>query len=1073
MNELISFLDTRNFTKVDKIDTLKVTLSAVKHTDDNTDIPSPDKRYYWDGKAFGLHVSSVELPNLDWIQLIGFLETNSDFVQVLSIINTDLEGFDPTHLLNLTFVNLSENKKLNHINLANCSQLTTFKASHCPKLTQVELNGEFGQLNNIDISFCGELAKLRLPKILNSLRFLNVSNGNLNELRIPKQAQRLACLLAQNNHLKIFTLASTLPQLSILDLSNNPLSSLPERLSSAKNSLESLDLSGLPINLDSVKLLNDFNKLEKVELKNTEIDKLFPSEVEAGWIAVKALFSDFQVPFNHVKVLLLGNTNIGKSNLLYYWKNNQHNPNSSNPSTHGIEYQPITNLLKDTNNQPITLHVWDFGGQEYFHATHKLFFSGSAINLLLWASSENEELREGQLDKCFELDYWLRCIEQLGFDIDNQIKSDAIVVENKIDKKGYQITPINQTQYQVKYGNKLSLHYHAMALMPDKEPQNLPKRLGGLNELLLEIINTKPLMRPQRYEDVYNLIKSKNKAIVKTDELFHRSRNQEDTILLQVFHNMGLLLYFKDITPHLIFTKPKVFLDFVYKYILSDVNKWKLSGDEIRDTLHRSQFKDFLNYEDLIKILLSFDLVFTIPSEPNTLFIPQYLPEQDGNRKREEREFNSYPSIIIESDSYLMNLVMLKIYGKFGCAVEVKQGSYLFWNNGIIIDLDNGNNLLIKFDRKQQQLNLFEKISTNTIDAIKQVVDFVISIPEKYRDLQDWNSEYFQIYLCNERGLKVNFRNLKENHELRNQFCKDYNGQTVHIPAFQRFLTPPKTTMSITKGAIYDELVQKLKEKKVIIFVGTGVSAYTTQNEPLSKWRGLLENGVEYCKDVANCDDNWVRRKREAIDSNELEEWLSVAEHITNKLKGVHQFKTWLRNKVGTLPNNRPELINKIGELDTQIYTINYDKLLDENLKRGIISNKNADKIQDVVNGSRKEIVHLHGYYDDADTVILGNISYNGLKHDEYFQAIEKAISLSKHILFIGFGAGLDDPNFGPLFEWSKKVIDSEHHHFRLILEKDRNTLPSDLKIQNLVYGSDYDDIYTFMCELVKDVISS
>ncbi|MDF7817719.1 SIR2 family protein [Runella sp. MFBS21] len=877
-------------------------------------------------------------------------------------------------------------------------------------------------------------------------------------------------MIAQNNHIKTFTFDSAVPQLSILDISNNPLTSLPQRLASAKNSLEALDLSRLPIGLNEIKFFKNFEILYEVNLTNTSIDRDYPSEVKVGWRAVKTLFNNLQVPFNHVKVLLLGNTNIGKSNLLYYWKNNKHNANSSNLSTHGIDYQQIKKLIKDTDKQPITLHVWDFGGQEYFHATHKLFFSGGAINLLLWASSENEELREGQLDKCFELYYWLRCIEQLGFDIDNQIKSDAIVVENKIDKKGYQITPINQTQYQVKYGNKLSLHYHAMALMPDKKPQNLPKRLGGLNELLLEIINTKPLMRPQRYEYVYSLIKSENEAIVKTDELFYGSINQEDTILLQVFHNMGLLLYFKDITPHLIFAKPKVFLDFVYKNILSDVSKWKLSEDEIRHTIHRSQFTVFLNYEDLIKILLSFDLIFTIPSEPNTFFIPQYLPEQDGNRKREEREFNSYPSIIIESDSYLMNLVMLKIYGKFGCAVEVKKGSYLFWNNGIIIDLDNGNKLLIKFDREQQQLNLFEKKNVNTMDILKQVVDFVISIPEKNRNLQDWNSDYFQIYLSNEKGLKVNFRNLKENHDLRNQFCKDYNGQTVHIPAFQRFLTPQKTTMSITKGAVYHELVQKLKEQKVVIFVGTGVSAYTTQNEPLSKWRGLLENGVEYCKDVANCDDNWVRRKREAIDSNELEEWLSVAEHITNKLKGVHQFKTWLRNKVGTLPNNRPELINKIGELDTQIYTTNYDKLLNENLKRGIISNKDADKIQDVVNGNRNEIVHLHGYYDDADTVILGNISYNDLKHDEFFQAIEKAISLSKYILFIGFGAGLDDPNFGPLFEWSKKVINSEHHHYRLILEKDKGNIPLDRNIQNLVYGSDYDDIYTFMCELVKDV---
>ena len=721
---------------------------------------------------------------------------------------------------------------------------------------------------------------------------------------------------------------------------------------------------------------------------------------------------------------------------------------------------------------PITLHVWDFGGQEYFHATHKLFFSSGAINLVLWASAENEELRDGQFDKCFELDYWLRCVEQLGFDVDNQIKSDTIVVENKIDKKNYQTTPINQIQYQAKYGDKLNLYYHAMALMPDKDPNNSPKRLEGLKELLNEIIDTKPLMRPKEYEDIYNLIQAKNEVIVRTSDLFGPYANQDDTILLQVFHKMGLLLYFKNITPDLIFSKPKAFLDFIYKNILSDVNKWKLDEHEIKHTLSRSQFKDFLDYDDLIKIMVSFDLVFAIPTEANTFFIPQYLPEQDENRKREEREFNSYPSIIIESDSYLMNLVMLKIFGKFGCAVEVKKGSYLFWNNGIIIDLDNGNNLLIKFDREQQQVQLVEKKGSNKIDALTEVVEFIISIPEKEINLQGWETSYFQIYLGDNNNNKVRYDDLKENFELKNQYCKDVNGQTVYIPTFHRFLITKKTNMSIPKGAVYDELVQKLKEGKVAIFIGTGVSAYTTQNEPLSKWRGLLDDGVNYCKDVANCDDNWVRRKREALDSNDLDEWLSVAEHITNKLNGVYQFKTWLRKKVGTLPNNRPELINKIGELDTQIYTTNYDNLLNQNLNRGVISNKDADKIQGVVNGDRKEIVHLHGYYDDADTVILGNISYNDLKYNNFFQDLEKAISVSKYILFIGYGAGLDDPNFGPLFEWSKKVVNSEHHHFRLILEKDKGNIPPDPKIRNLVYGSDYEDIYTFMCELVKDVKS-
>ncbi len=55
MEELISYLSEKGFTKEDTLDKLKVTLSAVEHEETNLDIPSPDKRYYWDKKAFGLH----------------------------------------------------------------------------------------------------------------------------------------------------------------------------------------------------------------------------------------------------------------------------------------------------------------------------------------------------------------------------------------------------------------------------------------------------------------------------------------------------------------------------------------------------------------------------------------------------------------------------------------------------------------------------------------------------------------------------------------------------------------------------------------------------------------------------------------------------------------------------------------------------------------------------------------------------------------------------------------------------------------------------------------------------------
>lgn len=179
MKELISYLLQKGFTKATKIETLKVTLSPVKHKDTNVDIPSPDKRYYWDGKAFGLHVSSVELNINFWIRLIELLEINKDLISVLYIVNTDLQHFEPATLAHLTFLNLSQNKALEFVILTNFSQLSTLNITHCQTITTLELKGKFDKLEKLDVSYCPKLSSLAFPTRFPKLRFFYGVNTNL------------------------------------------------------------------------------------------------------------------------------------------------------------------------------------------------------------------------------------------------------------------------------------------------------------------------------------------------------------------------------------------------------------------------------------------------------------------------------------------------------------------------------------------------------------------------------------------------------------------------------------------------------------------------------------------------------------------------------------------------------------------------------------------------------------------------------------------------------------------------------------------------------------------------------
>jgi GTPase SAR1 family protein len=136
-----------------------------------------------------------------------------------------------------------------------------------------------------------------------------------------------------------------------------------------------------------------------------------------------------------VKVLLLGNSNIGKSDLLEYFETNQKPTHKD--STHGVQYKKL--LFND-----IEYHFWDFAGQYFYHATHKLFFSPSALNLILYGE---DIVRD---DKPFEniffhLSYWIRSVELLNQDSTH--KEEVFLLENKIDLNNNKITLNNLIEF--------------------------------------------------------------------------------------------------------------------------------------------------------------------------------------------------------------------------------------------------------------------------------------------------------------------------------------------------------------------------------------------------------------------------------------------------------------------------------------------------------------------------------------------------------------------------------------------------------------------------------------------------
>jgi tetratricopeptide (TPR) repeat protein len=269
------------------------------------------------------------------------------------------------------------------------------------------------------------------------------------------------------------------------------------------------------------------------------------------------------------------------------------------------------------------------------------------------------------------------------------------------------------------------------------------------------------------------------------------------------------------------------------------------------------------------------------------------------------------------------------------------------------------------------------------------------------------------------------------------------------------------------------DLQREIDVGNVIAVIGAGVSIAATNNKPAASWRGLLHHGVGHCrelKSLTGVDDKWAERVHDEINSGDLDDMLSAAEKIARRLgapKGG-EYSRWLRETIGELKAERRNVLEALCNLNVALATTNYDGLIEEVTELPAVTWMDGAKVERVLRSDERGILHLHGYWDRPESVILGIRSYENVLGDAHAQAMQRAMRALKTLLFVGCGKGLSDPNFGALLEWSAKVFaGAEYRHFRLSSESEVAELqgqhPPEHRIFVLSYGKDFDDLAPFL----------
>ena len=279
---------------------------------------------------------------------------------------------------------------------------------------------------------------------------------------------------------------------------------------------------------------------------------------------------------------------------------------------------------------------------------------------------------------------------------------------------------------------------------------------------------------------------------------------------------------------------------------------------------------------------------------------------------------------------------------------------------------------------------------------------------------------------------------------------------------------------------MHEKKLQDALDRNTLVFiVGTGFSAATTESAPHATWRGLIESGIARAVDLGS-KETWKTQVESNLlygfTENDIDAILSSASSVQKELhnRGSYAFTKWLEDTVGSLRVTDNTLGKKIRALPFPILTTNYDTLL-ENNDRQATDWTNPTEMQRLLAGGSRSIGHLHGVWTNPESVIFSEKSYDALLQSEAAQTLQRAVSSLKSIVYVGFGAGLSDPNFSHMIQWHREhFIPSAVNHFRLCTDGELGQLKIEHGIDHIIpvsYGANHAELGPFLSQFSRQVV--
>ncbi|MFN9645566.1 MAG: leucine-rich repeat domain-containing protein, partial [Cyanobacteriota bacterium] len=281
-----------------------------------------------------------------------------------------------------------------------------------------------------------DLSKLQISELppelkgLTTRQELDCSDTQVSDLEPLRDLPSLQTLDCSDTQVSDLEPLRDLSSLQTLDCDRTQVSDLEPLIH--RKGLQTLSCRNLRIKDFPRKLLFS-ESLQRLDLSEATIpcipEEAFSADQHGNCLtSLQAHILDLEVeaiPINKVKILVLGNGGVGKTQLCRHLAGEPFDP--AVPSTHGITVRSIAT----ESDGEATYVLWDFGGQDIYHSAHTLFMRTAAVFVVLW-TPEQEALvgsdDNDPLHRRHPLPYWLDYVRTLG-----RPDSPVLVVQSQCD----------------------------------------------------------------------------------------------------------------------------------------------------------------------------------------------------------------------------------------------------------------------------------------------------------------------------------------------------------------------------------------------------------------------------------------------------------------------------------------------------------------------------------------------------------------------------------------------------------------------------------------------------------------